>query len=182
MAKPPYPPSLLDTNQILQCAFDDNTSTIRTTASSTIIDGNIKIIGPNENYLNPNIDGSINVILESIPSSNSTTINIYNEVFAVPSGVTTKIVTYTIPNDSSAVFQRATVSGENIARYDLLINNNTQDTVRTMFGGNLTQTFNFESGNTSGLSLQAGDIIKINVLQNRPSVANFNGRLQLLLI
>ena len=127
-----------------------------------------------------NPDGSINVIVESIPSPNSNVVSNYSEVVNVPSGSTTVLITYTVPVGKSAILQKCPVSGDNIGRYDLLINSVVQDTVRTNFGGDLTEMFDFTSGNDSGLTLNAGDTVSIQELHNRPYTGNFNARIQVL--
>lgn len=149
----------------------------------TVAIGDVSIVDPDSGkHLKINADGSINVIVESVPSTNAVVVSNYNEILAIPSGLTSQIVTYTVPPSSQAILQRCPVSGENVARYDLLINGTVQDTIRTMFGGDLTGMFDFTSGNDSGLLLVAGDIVKLQVLHNRPDSAAFEGRIQVLQI
>jgi hypothetical protein len=142
----------------------------------------VEVKGPNGNFIEPNADGSINVIVESVPSPNSTVISTYNAVSSVASGATTQIISYTVPPAMQAVLQRCPVSGTNVATYTLLINATTQDTLRTMFGADLTQEFNFTTGNDSGLILNAGDVVAIQVLHMRPYTGDFNARIQVLQI
>jgi hypothetical protein len=159
--------------------YYDANNPVPVALSETLQIGNVSIVeGGNTVKVNP--DGSINVVVESVPVSGQVVVSTYNEIVAVPSGSTTQLVTYTVPPSSQAVLQRCPVSGDNIARYDLLINGITQDTLRTMFGGDLTQTFDFTSGNDSGLLLHAGNIVKIQVLHNRPYLGTFEGRIQVL--
>jgi len=149
-------------------------------------DGNVSIgdvsIVEGGNTLTVNPDGSINVIVESVPSPNTVVISKYAEVLAVAAGETIQIVSYTVPPSTQGVFQKASFSGENIARYDLLINNVQQDTARTMFGSDLTGEFNFTTGNDSGYTLVAGTTISIQVYNSRPSAADFEARIQVLQI
>ena len=146
----------------------------------TIAGGEIEVVGPTGNILNPNPDGSVNVVISNAPSSTSVVKNTYNEITLVPSGATMTVVSYTVPPVTQSVLQRIAFSGDNIARYDLLINGNTQDTARTMFGGDLTGMFDFTSGNDSGLLLNAGDTVIVEVLHNRPDVGTFEARIQVL--
>jgi hypothetical protein len=146
----------------------------------TVAIGDVVVKGTNGNSIEPNPDGSINVVISSAPASNTLTVSKYNEILAVPSGAITQLNTYTVPVGKQAVLQRCPVSGENIARYDLLINGVVQDTVRTMFGGDLTQMFDFTSGNDSGLVLNAGDTVKIQVRHDRPDPGAFEARIQVL--
>jgi hypothetical protein len=147
----------------------------------TISIGDVTVVGtaPNHYPLEPNPDGSINVIVEN-PTPNTTVVNTYNELTAVAGGATVTIVTYTVPTLKKAIFQRAAFSGENIAKYDLIINSASQDTARTMFGGDLTGEFNFETGNETGLTLSAGNTIAVQVYNVRSSSASFEARIQVL--
>ncbi len=152
------------------------------TIDGTISISTVEIKGsPSGDLLNVNADGSINVVIESSPSPTSTVVSTYEMVSAVPSNSTSTIVSYTIPIGKQAVLQRCPVSGDNIGRYTLSINGTPQDTLRTMFGGDLTQMFDFTSGNDSGLVLDAGDQIAIEVFNPRPYPADFNGRIQVLI-
>lgn len=148
----------------------------------TISIGEVTVVGtaPSHFPLEPNPDGSINVIVESTPSPNTAIVNTYNEMLLVASGATVNIVTYTVPVSKQAVFQKAAFSGENIARYDLFINGIVQDTARTMFGGDLTGEFSFTTGNDSGLILTTGNTISVQVFNVRPTTANFEARIQVL--
>jgi len=157
---------------------EDNPLPINFSGSITI--GAVEVKGTNGNTIEPNPDGSLNVVIESIPSPNANVKSTYNEVLAVPPGATTVIVSYTVPTMKQAVLQRAPFSGENVARFDLLINNVVQDTARLYFGGDYTGSFDFTSGNDSGLLLNAGDIVKIQVLHNRPDTGAFEARIQVL--
>jgi hypothetical protein len=146
----------------------------------TIAGGEIEVVGPTGNILNPNPDGSINVVVSSAPSTTSTVKNTYNSVTSVVSGALTTIVMYTVPPATQAVLQIIEYSGDNIAKYDVLINSNPEATRRTMFGADLTGMFDFRSGNDSGLLLSAGDVVIMEVLHNRPDVGNFEARIQVL--
>jgi hypothetical protein len=161
---------------------NDNGSINVTLEPGTVQIGSVEVIGPGPtNYpLTVNADGSINVVVENAPSANTTVVNTYNEVVSLAAGATILIVTYTVPMGKESVFQRASFSGENIARYDLIINGVTQDTARTNFGGDLTGEFNFETGNDSGLVLASGDTISVQVYNVRPTSADFEARIQVL--
>lgn len=147
----------------------------------TISIGTVEVKGTNGNFIEPNPDGSLNVVIENAPTSSVTVVNTYNEVVGVPAGSTVTLVSYTIPIVSSAFLQRAAFSGENIARYDIFINGVPQDTARTMFGGDLTGNFDFTTGNNSGgLPLNTGDVVLLQVFNVRSDAATFEGRVQVL--
>jgi hypothetical protein len=150
------------------------------TFSGSISIGAVEVKGTNGNYIEPNPDGSINVVVESTPSSNQV-VNTYSQLM-VAGGATMQLISYTVPNGDTGILQRGSVSGENIGRYDILINGVIQDTVRTMFGGDLTQMFDFTDGIGFGLPLNAGDIVAIQVNNPRSYSGNYNGRIQVMLI
>lgn len=160
----------------------DSTNPLPVAFDGTVSIGDVHILGPSptNNELNVNNDGSINVVITSAPISGTSVVTTYNQISSVVSGSTVEIVSYTVPMNKTSILQRCPVSGENIARYDLIINSTTQDTLRTMFGGDLTGEFDFTSGNDSGLALNSGDVVSIQVFNNRPDIADFNGRIQVL--
>lgn len=147
----------------------------------TISVGQVEIKGsPSGDLLNVNSDGSINVNVVETPITGQTVKSIYNQVLNVVSGVSTQLISYTVPAGYTAVLERISVSGENIARYDVLYNSDAFDTRRTMFGGDLTSDFDYTTGSSNGFTLNSGDNLIIQVLHNRPYTGTFNARLQIL--
>lgn len=158
--------------------FYDDDNPFPIAFDGTISVGNVTIQDDGGDELAVNPDGSINVnVVTSIVGE---VVSKYNEIVAVPGGSTVSLVTYTVPAGKTAILQRSVVSGGNIGKYTLSINAVTEDTIRTMFGSDLTGMFDFTSGNDSGLLLNAGDIIEIRVLNPRPYVGDFNARIQVL--
>jgi hypothetical protein len=158
----------------------NNSNPLPVALEGSISIGAVSIIeGGNTMTVNP--DGSINVIVEAVPSPNSTVVNTYSEV-TLAGGITSFIVSYTVPAGMQAVFQRAAFSGENIARYDLFINGAVQATARTNYAGDYTGEFNFTTGNDSGLIIPAGQTIQVQVYNFRASSASFEGRIQVLVL
>lgn len=159
--------------------FYDKNNPMPIIFDGTVSIGDVAIVDPdNGNHIKVNSDGSINVIVEDRPSPNIVVVSTYNEIVAVPAGATSTIVTYTVPVGKQAILQRCPVSGDNVARYDLQINGASEDTLRTMFGGDLTGQFDFTSGNESGLVLNPGDIITVSVIHQRPFPGTFEARIQ----
>lgn len=145
----------------------------------TIEVGSVEVVGENGNTIEPNTDGSINVNVVSAPIAGQEEKSIYNEALAVASGATTTLVTYTVPFAKTAILHRVTVSGTNIARYDVLINGTPIDTKRTNFGDNLNESFEYVVDG-HGLPLISGDAVTVKVLHNRPYIGDFEGRIQIL--
>lgn len=169
--------SKLDANQVIRKAYDDDTNRLRVDAqvSATISDidividatagDNIAITDPTgTNYLLPNSDGSLNVVVTDYGGLNLQ--NVYNELL-VNSGVLTTLITFTAVSPGKLI--KADVAGENIAQYTVLKNGLKQSKKYTYFQ-NLNEVFNF----MAGLDFTTSDIITIQVLHNRPDPANFN--------
>lgn len=182
-----------DPGQVLKASFDDDTQSLRTTVVNIVenpdgvtevsindADDSIKIGDGNQHYASVNNDGSFNVSIVNGSQTTFTPKNVFNEILSVASGITTILVTYTVPSLTKAIFQIVDVSGENIAQYDAYVNSDKVDTKRTYFGGGLNANFSFIAGENEGLMLIAGDEVIVQVTHNRPDLANFNGRIQVL--
>lgn len=101
----------------------------------------------------------------------------FTELNSVAFGSTETISSYTVPPGRSNTLIKIDVSGTNIATYDVYLNGVSFARLRTYFGGDLSHSLDF--GN-SGFNLQAGDIIEVKVTNFRPSVGDFESRVQLI--
>lgn len=146
----------------------------------TVSIGQVEVKGTNGNFIEPNPDGSLNVNI--VPSTNPKDIvkNIFGTAAAVISGATTVISQYTVPLNVTSILERIVASGENIGTYIVLVNNVIQAILRTYYAGGFNVFFDFTTGQDNGFLLQPGDNVTITVLHNRPSVANFDARIQVL--
>lgn len=134
------------------------------------------------NDLKINPDGSINVVVEQEPTPSAENITItYNESAPVASGLQTDILFYSVPVGQTATLQRVFASGENIAKFDVLVNGVVIATERTYFGSALDVNFLFNSSNGLGTLLNSGDIVTVRVLHNRPNTALFEATLEIIL-
>src|SRR6478609_5561251 len=117
--------SKLDPGHIIRRSYDDDKNRIRVDAEVEAViapvdvaidaaDGdNIAIADPTgTNFLEPNSDGSINVVIQQ---SSETTSNIFGEVSGVVSGIVTTIMSYTALSDTKLV--SVDVGGTNVAEY-----------------------------------------------------------------
>lgn len=129
------------------------------------------------NDLGVNNDGSINVNVVNSVVSNKALINTYAEVNSVATNNLTNLVSYTVPGGKRAILEKISVSGENIAKFSVLINTTAIDTRRTFFG-NLNTFFDFSSPDNFGMELNSGDVIQVTVIHQRPDLASFEGRIQ----
>lgn len=176
-------PSRLDANQVLQGSYDESTGRLRTDSLATVVNAdidvsldatedNVAIADPDGDFLNINPDGSISVVVNAI--GGAVLSNYYSEVTGVVSGITTLIASYTAGTEN--LLQKVEFSGTNIAEYELVINGITQDKKRTYFGNSLNGTFDFNNG----LIVPVGQVINVYVIHNRPTVGDFNARIQIL--
>jgi hypothetical protein len=182
----------LDGNQILQGAYDEPTQSIKvlTNLAVTGVSQEILITSTNDSIaigntsgklLTINPDGSINATIVEKPSTGEVVKNIYSEANSVASGLTTTLVTYTVPGSlTTSIVQRISVSGENIAKFTVFVNAVKIDTRRTFFGDSLSEYFEFTTGSSDGFALNPSDTVVVKVLHNRPSVGDFEARLQVL--
>lgn len=147
----------------------------------TVQIGNVTIQDDDGDELSINSDGSLNVNVVTSAANNVR--HEYGEASAVLNGIETTIVQYVVPLlSTNAILQRVSVSGENIARYQVLINDVVIDTRRTCFGANLSEYFEFSTDVSDGYTLSPGDVVKVNVFHNRSNLSDFEGRIQVLQI
>lgn len=145
----------------------------------TITIGNVEVKGSTGNILEPNQDGSINVVITSGLGS-SVVKSQYSETLSVASGATTALLTYSVAPGMKSSLQSINASGSNIAKFTVLLNGNPFDLKRTYFGGSVNVEFNYAIGTIDGYPLVAGDIVALQVLHIRPYVGDFEGRIQVL--
>jgi len=138
-------------------------------------------IGDGIDLLGVNPDGSLNV---NIVSSTSTPSEVIRSEFDTAVGVIanteTEIVSYTVPVGKSALLQRITYGGENVAEYDIYINNIIRERRRTYHGENLCGVADFIGGSEEGLPLDDGDIVSLKLTHIRTYASDHEGRIQVL--
>lgn len=130
------------------------------------------------NKLKVNADGSINV--DTTISNLGTSKSIFSQISSVAINSTSTIQTYIVPVSTTAYIQRIDVSGSNIATYEFYVNSIIQGRKRTYFGGNLDISFEFFGSNSDGYSLNTGDIVTVTVINFRPSIGDFESRIQVI--
>lgn len=134
-------------------------------------------IGDGVETLEVNADGSINM---RVTGGNGEVVTIFSEISSVASLSTSTIVSYIVPVGKTATLNRIGFGGNNIATYEVEINSTIEDRKRTWFGGDLSGVFEFISSNASGVPLVAGDQVTLKVTNFRPSIGDFEGRIQVL--
>lgn len=135
-------------------------------------------IGDGHDLLGVNEDGSINVVDDL--GANETPLFPYDEAPLVASGLETDVLTYTVPIGKISLLYRCEVSGENIAQYKIYLNGTAIATRRTHHGSGLSTEFDFTTPNKRSVQLEAGDVITVRVLHNRPEPSNHEARYVLL--
>lgn len=137
-------------------------------------------LGDGEFQAKFNADGSLNVNIVDAPSTIPERVhNQFNETPAVPNGVETLVVGYSIPSAKSGKLQRVEFSGENIASFTVYLNGVKIAKKQTYFSGPLNGEFNFTGFTEEGPLLSQGDLVELKVIHNRPSPGSFAGRIQL---
>lgn len=126
------------------------------------------------NIANVNPDGSLNVNV--VTSSSKVLYSLFNSISSVSNGVLTTILSYTVPIGKTDFLSLIEVSGTNMAQFDVYINGVLNARKRTSLT-EFNEEFDFSVTNEIGLSLSAGTIVLITVLQNRPDLGNYEARL-----
>lgn len=111
---------------------------------------------------------------------NKTSIYRFNQINAVPSGILTSIISYTVPVAMNLRLQKIFCSGDNISKYSVYINAILIDINRTFFGSELNTVFNYIGSDNIGYQLVSGDIIEVKVIHNRPSISDYNAKIHLI--
>ena len=145
--------------------------------SASIVSAISLLRGATDGSLIGNIGDALKVV--EGPITGQTEKVIYNEVTSVANSVQTQVAFYTVPVSKTAVLRRVSVSGDNFARFDVLLNGNPIDTKRTWFS-DFNANFEFIASANSGLTLNASDVISVQVLHTRPFVGSFEARIQVL--
>jgi hypothetical protein len=158
--------------------FYNATNPLPIVFDGTVEIGEVEVIGRNGNTIEPNPNGSVNVVLLPSTSGTNTVKNTFGTASSVPSGATTTIVTYVVPIGKTAILEKAVASGTNIGTFTILINSVTQGILRTYFFGPFNVTFDFVTGQDNGLVLQPGDVVTVNILHMRPFTGDFDARIQ----
>lgn len=194
-------PSLLDQNQIFQRIYDEENDRLRVETAVTASFGTVECVidqtndsiaigdgatlysstkTTGKNSLDVNLtNSSINFSTSPTPASNAVTKFKYAEVDNVPSGITTTVISYTVPANTKTILQRVLVAGENVAKYQVFFNSSVIATRRTMYT-NLNEQFEFSQPSNNGAILVSGDIITITALHTQTSVSSFEATLQIL--
>jgi hypothetical protein len=173
------PPTQPAPDNVLIAGSEDGTKGGLKHAARVDSDLDLRVgVSDGNNKLKVNPDGTINVNV--VPSTNPDNIvkNTFGTASAVVGGVTTNIVTYTVPIGKTAILQRSVASGENIGTFTLSVNSNVESVLRTYYAGPFNVTFEFITGQENGLLLNSGDVVTVTILHNRPFTGNFDGRIQ----
>lgn len=134
-------------------------------------------IGDQNYELAINPDRSINVhVIDGGGGAGRLTKNIYDAANSVATNTLTSIVSYTVPAGKTAILEKVSVSGDNYAKFDVVVNGTTVDSKRTWYGS-FNALFDFVS--SPGYLLNSADIVVIKVLHTRPFVGDFDARIQI---
>lgn len=104
---------------------------------------------------------------------------LFNQINAVGAGTLTTIISYTATTATKRL-QKISCSGDNISKYYVYINGTIIDINRTYFGAELNTNFDYEGSSNLGWVLAIGDIVQVKVIHNRPSVSDYNAKIQIL--
>lgn len=154
----------------VQLSHQDNVPDVGDVADSVQVGDGVEILA-----INP--DGSINVAISPIPPGNFAPTSTYGEVSSVANSTLTTVTSYTVPAMKTASLETVSVSGSNIATYQVEINATVVDKKYTWFGGNLSEFFDFKTASGGSKQLTAGDIVRVRVIHSRSMVGDFNAKI-----
>jgi hypothetical protein len=187
----------LGLENILRDVHDPVTQTLRTNATATVSGGIVEVlishlddsirIGDGTNLatvtsiggkkgLDTNIIGTVSTV--TTPAG--TFRNSYNESNSIASGITTTIVSYTVPSGKTAYLTKIDCSGTNMSEYEIFVNGSLINKKRTYIGSDLNTSFEWSSTDSFGYSLNTGDIVLVKGSHNRPFIGDFNASIMLL--
>lgn len=155
-------------------AFDSD-NPIPIVFDGTISVGKVQVEGENGNTIEPNTDGSINVKITS-GGGNGNTVNTYNEVSSVSSGVLTPVSSYTVPGGKTATVERIYISSDTVSEFSIFVNT-VQVDIKRLYWSQFDGTLDYVSSGI-GFKLLSGDVITVKAIHNRPDVATFDSRIQ----
>jgi hypothetical protein len=107
----------------------------------------------------------------STTTSGTSNMNETASVSSVASSTNTNLITYTVPSAKTLYLNVVEVSGTNIAKFTVKIDD-TIEGLRRTFYGNLNEDFNFH-----GLKLTAGQVLKVEVFHQNSVAGDFDVRL-----
>lgn len=171
-----------DFPQVLKESYDPLQERIR--VDSIISDGVDTLIINTDGSLNTQItdgtdtlavnnDGSINV---NVVSASATGVekSLFSTASSVASGVLTTVLTYIVPLATDSYAKRIEASGSNIATYEVYVDAVLVARQRTYFGSALNCIFDFGTG----IKYTAGTNIQVKIIHQRPTLGDFEVRLQ----
>lgn len=111
-----------------------------------------------------------------VPLPGTSELNLYNEISSVGSGIETLIQSYSVPSAMTLELLRVEVNGDNVAQYNIYVDGMKIASTYTYFC-QFNYVFNFEYLAGSGLPINAGQLLEIKVLQNRPDLGDYSARI-----
>jgi hypothetical protein len=96
---------------------------------------------------------------------------------SVPPGGFTNVLVYTVPSGRTLYLSAAYASGENLGRYELLINGVVKDRRRTWWGGSFNVSFDLSISGRLGLPVLAGQQVVIRARHENLQSGIFDGKL-----
>lgn len=131
------------------------------------------------NIANVDVDGALKVSGSFVPAAPSgVVLSLFAETLGVGSLTTATLLSYTVPALKVLYLTRIDVSGNNIAKYDVLLDAVVAARKRTWMGSPLNESFDFNESLARGVKLLAGQTLEVKVLHERPYVGDFEARLQ----
>jgi hypothetical protein len=101
----------------------------------------------------------------------------FNYITGVPNGATADLLTYVVPVAKTLFLQMIEMGGDNIARYDVLVDGSPIAVARTWFNGPFIERIRFDGTGNVGILYPAGTTIKVTVTHFRQMPGAFEARI-----
>jgi len=137
-------------------------------------------IGDGVEELEINPDGSINVNIVNTSVVPEIVRPVFNKITSVVDSIRSSIVSHTASLTKQTYLQFISVSGNNIADYELEINSSVIDERNTYFGGPLSEQFEFNAYSENGMLITPGQKIEVFSTHYRSDLGDFSSRIQIL--
>lgn len=124
------------------------------------------------------VQGDVSLTVD--PNNNNEIVYSYNEVSGVVKSNLVTITTYIAPIAKTCFLQRVSSGGSNIAVFNVKINGDIVEKRRTYYSSGLTTDFQFIGSQESGIPLQVGDVVTVEVIHERPNSGDFEAKVQIL--
>lgn len=144
--------------------------------------GAVNILNASDVQINPATEETLQEILDALGGESGVPFHLFDSATSVPTYTPTFVLSYTVPEGKTLHLKHVAGSGNLYSKWTLWVGEGVVAVRRASDGGGLNVEFDFsDSNNVGGLAVAAGEIVRLQVVHNRPWMgdfeADFSGRL-----